>query len=108
MHEDRLPVASVAAVAGVLRHVRVHDEAVRRRIAEAQGFVGLNLTKEPPTARGTRHILVDRTCDVRDDCTAARTRRQLARRHILRITDRLPANIKQAPATTTEPPGWSG
>jgi hypothetical protein len=49
--EDRLPVASVAAVTGVLRHVGVYDETVGRRIAEALGLIGLHFTEDLPTAR---------------------------------------------------------
>ncbi len=49
--EHRLPVAPVAAVSGMLGHVGVHDETVRRSVAEPLGLIGLNLTEDLPATR---------------------------------------------------------
>ena len=69
MHEDRLPVPTVLAVAGMLGHVGIHHEPMCRRVPEPRGLVGLHVAEGPPAARRTGHVGVNRTVDVGDHCT---------------------------------------
>ena len=80
--EDGLPVASVAAVSGMLRHIGVDDDAVRGRVAEAERLVGLDLAEGLPTAGRAWHVFVYGTVDVRHERAAARTVR-LGRAHVV-------------------------
>lgn len=50
VHEHQLPITAVAAVAGVLGHVGVHDHPAHRRVAELGQLVGLLLAEGPPAA----------------------------------------------------------
>jgi hypothetical protein len=57
----------------MLGHIRVDNDSVRRRVAEALQLVGLKLTEHPPAAGRTRDVSVDRSHYIGDHSTALRT-----------------------------------
>ncbi len=59
--EHRLAITPVVAIAGMLRHVCVNDEAMRGGVPELERLVGLDLPKELPAPGCTRNILVHRS-----------------------------------------------
>jgi len=64
MHEHRLPVASVVPASRVLSHIGVDDQAMLRRIAEAEGFVRLDFAEHLPATWGAWNVLVHRARDI--------------------------------------------
>jgi hypothetical protein len=71
MDEHRLAVAAIVPVSGMLRHVCVDDDAVRRSVSESEGLVCLYLSKEFPASGGAGDIPVDestpRECSYRGE-----------------------------------------
>jgi hypothetical protein len=57
MDEHRLAVAAIVPVSGMLRHVCVDDDAVRRSVSESEGLVCLYLSKEFPASGGLETYL---------------------------------------------------
>jgi hypothetical protein len=82
VEEDRLPVASVAGVSGVLGHVGVGDDAVGRWVPEAHHFVGLDVAERAPATGGAWNVLVYRAVDVGDERAAHEARCQRGRKGV--------------------------
>jgi hypothetical protein len=76
--EHRLPVATVAALAGMLGHVGVDHHAVCGRVAKALRLVGLQLAECLPATRGAWDVFVHRSVDIGHQGAAARTRCRLS------------------------------
>ena len=77
MHEHRLPVAAVGAVARVLGHVTVGDETVSAMAAEALQLVCLQRRESRPAPRRAGHVDVHEPIDVRDQCVTLSAADQL-------------------------------